>query len=87
MPALIFFKSSEFPSVSGCFSVGQGLVSHSASRCKSSSSYPAAFYCGIKHLSQFRLKENVLLLEVRGGSQVRHSQGQQCLFLAPASAF
>lgn len=86
MPALIFFKSSEFPSVSGCFSVGQGLVSHSASRCKSSTSYPA-FYCGIKHVSQFRLKENVLLLEVRGGSQVRHSQGQQCLFLAPASAF
>lgn len=66
MPALISFRSSEFTCVSGRFSVGLGLVSHSACTCKSSSSYPAAFY-----LSQFRLKENVLLLEVRGGSQVR----------------
>lgn len=64
MPALISFKSSEFSSVLGWLSVGQGSVSHSSSRHESNSFCPAVFYCNIRHLPQFRLRENILLLEV-----------------------
>lgn len=70
MPALISFKNSEFPSVLGWLSMGQGSVSHSGSRHESNSFCPAVLYCNIRHLPQFRLRENILLLEV-GGVEIR----------------
>lgn len=73
MSTLISFKSSEFPSVLGWLSMEQGLVSHSSSRHESNSSCPAVLYCNTRHLPRFRLRENVLLLEVGGGNQVRLS--------------
>lgn len=67
MPALISFKNSEFPSGLGWLSTGQGSVSHSGSRHESNSFCPAVFYCNVKHLPQFRLRENILLLGGCGG--------------------
>lgn len=66
IPALISFKSSKFPSVLGWLGVGQGSVSHGSSRHESDSFCPAVFYCNIRHLPHFRLRESVLLLEVGG---------------------
>lgn len=66
MPALISFKSSEFPSVLGWLSVGQGSVSHSGSRHETNSFCPAVFYWNIRRLPLFMLRDNVLLLEVGG---------------------
>lgn len=91
MPALISFKNSEFLPLLGWLSVGQGLVSHSSSRHKSNSFYSAVFYCNIRHLPQFRLRDVFCCWRWRGGSQVRvsvrHNRGQQCPLLSATSTF